>query len=225
MGAVDNLFALRMLKMLIQPFNQSDAYRLGVIDSNGNVKVEPSKMTSAQKNAYDLLDRIVFTIKRLLNRLPGGESQLKNLIAAYYLVRECYERDDDMITEQQLNDIVDLLNSGVVLAEEQLDVEMFLEDFGIGGAVGQSGPAAGVTVGGVSPDKVNGVASVGLPRKDDPAPVIRKGKRKSPIEFFQRPLPVLVGQGQAPAGNNAGYASMAPGAVTAYTGTSTNIGT
>lgn len=203
MGATDTVYGLRILKMLIQPFNQTDAYRLGVIDSKGNVQLEMSKMTSAQKNAYNLLDRIVFALKRLLDRLPGGESQLKNLIAAYYLARESYNRAEETLTEQQLHHIIHLIDSGVVLAEEQLDVEQFLLEDGAGATGGVVSVATtGATLG---DGKVNTTDTVGntqgpFPNKKDVGDYKNKNKRrsggiarrKSPIDFFNKPAPNTV---------------------------------
>ena len=34
---VDNVIALKLLKMLVTPFNQTEAFRLGIIDAKGKV--------------------------------------------------------------------------------------------------------------------------------------------------------------------------------------------
>lgn len=125
---MDTLFALRLLRLLVQPFRSSDAYRLGVININGERILDPSKFTYAQKNAYTPLIRIAFKLKRLINRIPGGESQIKSLIAAYYLVRESYENNLTDISEEQFFRVQNLLNEGVIFVEEQLDVERFLAE-------------------------------------------------------------------------------------------------
>ena len=74
---VDNLIAYRILSMLVRPFNQSDAFKLGIIDDKGNnLKKTSTLKTSAEKNAYSYLHRLVFNMKKILNKIPGGESRI-----------------------------------------------------------------------------------------------------------------------------------------------------
>lgn len=148
---VDNLIAFRIIKMLMTPFNQTDAFKRGVIDAQGKVIVPASSRTAEQKEAYTFLDRIIFKLKAMLNKLPGGESQLKNVLAALYLVREAQENKTLKINENRLTYIVSLLDQGVVLAEEQILMDRFLahlQEEGEGGAPTNSvsgGKIAGTT--------------------------------------------------------------------------------
>lgn len=124
---VDNLIAYRVLSMLVKPFNETDAYKLGIIDDKGKVLIRVSQFENEdQRNAYNYLTRLVFNLKRLINKLPGGESKLKNIIAAFFLIKEAYKTNSTKVDENQLNEIVKLLDNGVILAEEQLIVEEFL---------------------------------------------------------------------------------------------------
>lgn len=146
-----NYIAYRVLSMLVRPFVDTDAFKLGIIDAEGNVMIRPSHFTTVeQKNAYTYLHRVVFSLKRLLMKLPGGDSKLKSLIAALYLVKEAHQ-DRSMVTEQQLRYVVGLLEDGLVLAEEQLVVEEFLLINEEGGAA--AGGIANVTGPGVSTDQ------------------------------------------------------------------------
>lgn len=123
---VDNLIAYRFLTLLVKPFPETDAYKLGIIDENGNNLIKARDLkTSEQKNAYNYLHRLTFNLKRLLNKLPGGESKLKNIVAAMFLLKECYNSRTYQIDEKDLQRIIDLLEDGVILAEEQLMVEDF----------------------------------------------------------------------------------------------------
>lgn len=141
---IDNLIAYRVLSMLVKPFNETDAFKLGIIDDTGKNLIPSRKLdTSEQKNAYTYLHRLVFNLKKLLNKLPGGESKLKNLVAAFFLIREAYEKNTVRIDEQELDRLVAMLDEGVILAEEQLIVEEFMmlsED--VGGAPTNSTGAA-----------------------------------------------------------------------------------
>lgn len=124
---IDNLIAFRVLSMLVKPFKETDAYKLGIIDEKGNTLIKSSQFTTdQQRNAFNYLTRLIFNLKKLINKLPGGESKLKNIIAAFFLLKEAYKTNSTRVDEEQLNEIVKLLDDGVILAEEQLVVEEFL---------------------------------------------------------------------------------------------------
>lgn len=124
---IDNLIAYRFLSMLVKPFPETEAFRLGIIDAKGtNIIKSRDFTTQEQKNAYNYLTRLVFNIKKLINKLPGGESNLKNIVAALFLLKEAYDKRSVHINENDLHKLVGLLNEGVILAEEQLIVEDFL---------------------------------------------------------------------------------------------------
>ena len=124
---VDNLIAYRILTLLVRPFDDTDAFRLGIIDAQGNVLVKHRELkTSEQKSAYTYLHRLVFNVKRLINKLPGGDTQLKNLVAAFFLVKEAYESNTTVITESSFRRVASLVEGGVVFVDETLVVEDFL---------------------------------------------------------------------------------------------------
>ena len=124
---IDNLIAYRVLSMLVKPFKDTDAYKLGIIDDKGNNLIKSRDFTKQeQKDAYNYLTRLVFNLKKLLNKLPGGESKTKNLIAALFLIKEAHNKRLSQIDESRLSFILDLMEDGICLAEEQLIVEDFL---------------------------------------------------------------------------------------------------
>lgn len=156
---VDNLIAYRVLSMLVKPFPETEAYKLGIIDGKGQNLIKPREFTTVdQKNSYTYLHRLVFNLKKLLNKLPGGESKLKNIVAAFFLIKEAYGDKTLKVNEEQLHKLISLMEEGVVFAEEQLVVEEFLSE---------EAPA-NVTGANVSTDQ----------------PVIRKAKR--PVRRFGR---------------------------------------
>ena len=122
---VDNLITLRILYMLVQPFVESKAYATGVIDDKGNVLVKSADRTPIQRESYGALDRMVYTLKRLLAKLPGGDTKLKSLVAGFWLIKEAYE-NDKTITEEKLDAVIAAMNGGVVLVEEELIVKRSL---------------------------------------------------------------------------------------------------
>jgi hypothetical protein len=97
---MDNLMAYRILHMIVTPFDETDAFKLGIIDKEGNALVDTSALKGGEKrDAYTYLHRLVFNIKKIINRLPGGESKIKNIVSALFLFKECYESDTQNITE------------------------------------------------------------------------------------------------------------------------------
>lgn len=123
---VDNLIAYRVLSMLVKPFPETKAFELGIIDDKGNNLIKARDLqTAEQKAAYNYLTRLVFNLKRLINKLPGGDSKLKNIVAAMFLLREAYSKRMVNVDEEQLEKLVAMLDEGVILAEEQLMVEEF----------------------------------------------------------------------------------------------------
>lgn len=77
--------------MIVKPFSDTDAYKQGIIDEKGTVLIKPKDFTTVdQKNAYTYLDRLVFNMKRIINRMPGGENKTKNIVAAFFLIKEAY---------------------------------------------------------------------------------------------------------------------------------------
>ena len=74
---IDALIAYRVLKLLVTPFNKTKAYKFGIIDDKGKVLIKSKdflKTFSSQqlpkaREAYTLLIRFVFNLKRLLGKV------------------------------------------------------------------------------------------------------------------------------------------------------------
>ena len=85
--AIDLLITYRVIKMLVTPFEKTDAYKYGIIDKNGKVLRKNKTLTVAkEKDSYTILDRFVFNLKRLINLIPGGKSKLGTYAAALGLL-------------------------------------------------------------------------------------------------------------------------------------------
>ena len=71
--------AYRVLKLLVTPFNKTKAYALGIIDEKGKVLKKSKEIKDPkERNAYTLLIRFVFNLKRMLAKVgirgPLGSS-------------------------------------------------------------------------------------------------------------------------------------------------------
>lgn len=82
----DTFYAFRFLRLLTTPWKKMGAYKLGLIDAQG--KTIRSPQTSAEKNKFNLFHRLVFNIKRVMNKIPLGKSTLASYIAALWLLQE-----------------------------------------------------------------------------------------------------------------------------------------
>ena len=135
-GVVDKAIAFRIIKMLIEPFDKTSAYKLGVIDKNGKNLIPYNKLkTTEQRESYDILHRFIFNLKRLLNKVPGGDNYIKNGIAALLLIRE--QPETDVVDEERLETILECLDKGYIFVEEQNLVEKILaEDISSSGGIG-----------------------------------------------------------------------------------------
>jgi hypothetical protein len=128
---IDNLLAFRILTMLVKPFEETDAYKLGIIDEKGKILKKANTLsTSDERDAYNYLTRLVFNVKRLINKLPGGESRLKSIVAAYFLVKECYEkRTTTAFLEEKYEALLESIDKNkITLVEEELIVTKFFEE-------------------------------------------------------------------------------------------------
>lgn len=123
---IDNLLAFKILWMLVTPFKDTDAFKLGIIDETGKLLKPVNDLRAGEeRNAYNILVRLVFNLKRMLNKLPGGESKLKNFAAAYFLIKENIDVDyDDIELECDFNAI---LREEKVYVDEMVELIKFLK--------------------------------------------------------------------------------------------------
>lgn len=124
---VDNLIAYRMLTLLVKPFPETEAFKLGIIDEKGANLIKARNLkTKKEKDAYSYLHRLVFNLKKLLNKLPGGDTYTRNLVAAFFLIKEAYQQRALTVNEEDLERLIVMIEEGVILAEEQLTVNEFM---------------------------------------------------------------------------------------------------
>lgn len=86
---VDLFLVYQFISRLITPFDQWDAYRLGIIDKDGKVKKKRATLSSdEEKKAWGYFDILAANVKKLINKLPGGENKLVSYAAAGLLLKE-----------------------------------------------------------------------------------------------------------------------------------------
>lgn len=95
----DLIFVYNFLKRLVTPFNETKAYQLGIIDDKG--KKIRSPQTSDELNAFSTFERLIFNIKKIIERAPGGRSKLASYAAALFLIRE-HKNPKEEYSEKEL---------------------------------------------------------------------------------------------------------------------------
>ena len=96
--AVDLIITYRVIKLLVTPFERQEAFKYGIIDKDGNVlKKYRTLQTTNEKNAYTILHRFVFNLKRILKRV-GLDSRLGSFaVALALLIKENKEFEQHKI--------------------------------------------------------------------------------------------------------------------------------
>ena len=112
--AIDLFVTYRFIKLLVTPFKDTDAFKLGIIDEDGNRVMPPprggvrqtkpaSLNTTAEKNAYTILHKLVFNIKKIFSKVPGLRTKLGTYAAALFLLKDTFKEsvDDPDIFEKE----------------------------------------------------------------------------------------------------------------------------
>ena len=96
---VDTYITYRIIKTLVKPWKEQDAYKLGIIADKGKVLKKTKQLkTSEEKEAYTVLTKFIFNLKRLLNQVPGGKSKFASYAtAAILLLKEEEENEQEVL--------------------------------------------------------------------------------------------------------------------------------
>lgn len=88
-AVVDIFLTYQFIKRLTMPFERWPAYKLGIIDKEGNILKKRKELTTqAEKSAWRLFDLLTLNLKKLLGKLPGGRSRIATYAAALFLLKE-----------------------------------------------------------------------------------------------------------------------------------------
>jgi hypothetical protein len=100
--AIDLFVTYRFIKLLTQPFEKTDAFKLGIIDKDGN-RLPKKLYTIEEKNAYTVLHKLVFNIKKLFNKVPGLRTKVGTYAAALFLLKDTFKEhvEDPQIFEKE----------------------------------------------------------------------------------------------------------------------------
>ena len=112
--AIDLFVTYRFIKLLVTPFDKTEAYKLGIIDAQGNRVMPPPKngirqtkpeplRTEEERNAYTILHKLVFNIKKIFDKVPGLRTRLGTYAAALFLLKDTFKEsvDDPDVFERE----------------------------------------------------------------------------------------------------------------------------
>ena len=96
--AIDLFVTYRFLKLLTTPFEDMEAFKLGIIDEKGNRVRQPKSTkpavelsTTELKNAYTILHKLVFNIKKIFGKVPGLRTKVGTYAAALFLLKDTFK--------------------------------------------------------------------------------------------------------------------------------------
>ena len=110
--AIDLFVTYRFIKLLVTPFDKTPAFKLGIIDKDGNRLKEktvargmqPTQLnTIEEKGAYTILHKLVFNIKKIFGKVPGLRTKVGTYAAALFLLKDTFKEsvDDPDVFEKE----------------------------------------------------------------------------------------------------------------------------
>ena len=112
--AIDLFVTYRFIKLLVTPFEKTDAFKLGIVDKEGKrigptdkygqVQIKKNPLNTIEKqSSYTVLHKLVFNIKRIFSKVPGLRTKLGTYAAALFLLKDTFKEsvDDPDVFEKE----------------------------------------------------------------------------------------------------------------------------
>ena len=117
--AIDLFVAYRFLRILTTPWEDQEAYKLGIIDKDGKLLRKRNTLkTDAEKKSFTLLHRLIFNLKRILHKIPLVKSKIGTYATALFLLKQHFAsqvEDEDTVEKAFTGWLVD---NGYLTKEE-----------------------------------------------------------------------------------------------------------
>jgi len=118
-SAADLVYTIRFLKLLVTPFTDTEAYKAGIVDEDGKKRKDFNTNSTDDREAYRShytpFHRLVFNLKRLMAKVPGGQSVVARYGAALALIKENGQLSNSKLMQIHKETGIDILD---VLAED-----------------------------------------------------------------------------------------------------------
>ena len=95
--AIDLFVTYRFIKLLVTPFEKTEAFKLGIIDKEGRratkkgTNVPTTLGTPKEQDAYTILHKLIFNIKKIFGKVPGLRTKLGTYAAALFLLKDTFK--------------------------------------------------------------------------------------------------------------------------------------
>ena len=102
--AIDLFVTYRFIKLLTTPFEKTDAFKMGIIDKDGN-RTDKKLYKQSEQSAYTVLHKLVFNIKKIFAKVPGLRTKVGTYAAALFLLKDTFKEhveDPDMFEKEFL---------------------------------------------------------------------------------------------------------------------------
>ena len=120
---IDLAITYKFLKNLVTPFEKWPAYKLGLIDKDGNiVKQRKDRLKQEEKDALGYFDVVTLNLRKLLGKLPGGQSAIATYAAALLLLKEYPKKNLKEDYEPSEQEVALMLNETIKEIEEGQDL-------------------------------------------------------------------------------------------------------
>jgi len=118
---VDMLVAYKFIKILTTDFKDTDAFRLGVIDKDGNILKKRKDLRGDERTSYTIFHTLIWNLKKLMMKVPGLKSKLGSYASALFLLKEQYNKENnvggELLAERILESLKDKFPDSDVLFE------------------------------------------------------------------------------------------------------------
>ena len=125
MTQLDKYYAYKFIYLLTQRWEETKAYELGIIDGEGNELKKIRELKSQdEKRAYTKFHKLVFKLKKMLDKVPMSQSTIGRFATAIRLIKE--ETECSLI-EEEFSKVVELPKIAQLITEElqENQIEMF----------------------------------------------------------------------------------------------------
>ena len=107
--------AYKTVQLLTRKWKDWDAYKLGIIDKNGDTIRSPK--TAAEKASFDMFQIMVRNLKQLLEKFPFGKSRVASFAAGLFLIKEQTDGSDDF--ERIMFEYLEITPAAILLEESE----------------------------------------------------------------------------------------------------------
>ena len=113
-SAADVVYTIRFLKLLVTPIEETPAFKAGIIDKDGKKRKDfnTDKMDDreAYREHYTAFHRLVYNLKKIMAKAPGGSSIIARYGAALALIKEHGDLSDKGVEKIHAETGIDVMD-------------------------------------------------------------------------------------------------------------------